>query len=344
MESSEELIEAFLAHKELVQGRTPGTIRAYGLRLRRLAAFLAARGIPFTAATLEDLQAFAGVHLHQLGVTPRSRGVSVAAIREFYRFLHGRRLVGANPATHLEPPRVGTSLPYAMGRAHVEALFQTCDLGTFLGVRDAAIIAMLAGCGFRVSGLVSLNEESLEVEVERDGREIIFARVLEKGKHERIVPVPASAWLLLRAYLGHPELDRIDRTLPSGRRVLFVSTRNRSVPEHDYYGEARRLRTGAVREMLVKRGEEAGIPREYLHPHAMRHLFGVELAEGDVDLDLRAALLGHRRSDTTRLYDRMSRRRLRDAVLKAGPLASIRTPVDGLVEELRRRHTESLAR
>ena len=80
--------------------------------------------------------------------------------------------------------------------------------------------------------------------------------------------------------------------LPNGDKVLFVSTMNRTVTPDQYHGERRRLNRRAVLQMMKKYGKRAGIPEDQVHPHAMRHLFGTELAEDGVDIIARQRLLG----------------------------------------------------
>ena len=167
--------------------------------------------------------------------------------------------------------------------------------------------------------------------------ERLIIRLTEKGKKERLSPVPFEAALLVRAYLGHPELGDIDRVTPAGRRVLFVNIRNRSVPAHERYGENRRLRCNAVRQMILKYGEQVGIQKEHCHPHALRHLYGTELAEGDVDLLQRQALLGHEEPKTTAIYSHLAMRKLAATAEKHNPLARMtNTPARALANRLHR--------
>lgn len=329
------LIEAFITFKRSNQGRAASTERSYSAHLRRLGEFLEARGQSLASATHDDLGEFTGAHLHQLGVTPRGRRPAIAAVREFYRWLQRSRRRRDNPAQYLVYPSIGRKLPNALTRRHLEAIFLEADLKTFRGIRDTAILGVLAGCGLRVSGVVRLTEEDIVLERAENGGEAAFLRVTEKGNRDRLVPMPDDAWLMLRAYLGHPELEAIERTLPDGRHVLFVNLRNRSVPAHEAFGEARRLSANGVRRMVVRYGRAAGVPREYLHPHAFRHSYGTELAEAGVDLLLRQALMGHAKADSTRIYDHMALHRLRKAAFQGNPLRHVNTPFRQLRDTLR---------
>lgn len=330
-------LAAYLAHLEHGKGRAAGTVDIYNAHLDRLVTYLAERELSLLAATHDHLQAFLGVHLHQLGVAPRSRRPAVAAVRGFYRYAFERGWLTENPARAVSYPRLAARIPEALHRRHVEQLLQACDLTTLQGVRDAAMIAVLVGCGIRVAGLVALNRSDVRSELDERRRECGWLRVREKGDNERLVPLPDDALLLILAYLGHEDLSSINRVLPDGEEVLFVNLRNRNVPAHEAYGEHRRLSTNGVRLALTRLGARAGIERRYLHPHAARHLYGTELAEADVGLHERMALMGHRSAQSSMLYDKMALRRLRRAVERGGPLANIKTPVSPMRELLQRR-------
>lgn len=333
--NNDALLIRYLEHLEISKGRSPGTVNSYRLHVQRLAEYLAHVGKTLTMATSEDIEAFAGLHLHQKGVTARSRRPAIAAIRGFYQWLLRGGIVKTNPAADLNYPSMGRKLPEAMPLEAVEAMLLQTDLETFRGVRDAAIISLLAGCGLRVSGLVAINEGHFFTEADKDGRESAFLRVTEKGGHDRILPVPPEAWLMVRAYLGHEDLKGIDRALPNGDRVLFCNTRHPGKKAFDNCGESRRLSAWGIRRLLVKYGRLAGVPAQYCHPHAFRHLYATELVEADTSLATVQQLMGHRSLESSKVYIHLAVRRLRDAVDKGNPLAKIRTPTSDLVPFLR---------
>lgn len=92
----------------------------------------------------------------------------------------------------------------------------------------------------------------------------------------------------------------------------------------------------SVQRMIERYGRQIGIPEEQLHPHALRHLFGAELAEDDVDLLLRQSLMGHADAKTTRIYSHLALRKLVGEMDRAGPMAKMRTPAGDLLARLRR--------
>ncbi|MCP5426756.1 MAG: tyrosine-type recombinase/integrase [Chromatiaceae bacterium] len=333
------LICGFLQYLEF-RGRAQGTIENYHCQLKRLVDFLVKRGKTLATASGDEVQAFAGLHLHELRVQPRSRRPAVAAVRGFYKWARQFNQIEKNPAVHLHYPRTGRKLPASMQLNALESMLMEMPLEEFRGVRDAAIVLLLAGTGIRVSGLVRLNEDDFVLQRDEQDIESAFVRVSEKGANERLVPVPAEALLMVRAYLGHPDIDPdkgiIDRTLASGSRVLFVNTRNPTRKECDNVGESRRLSSSGVRRMLKKYGRLAGIPEKLCHPHALRHLYATELVESDVDLVTVQHLMGHRKAESSRIYIHLAVRRLRAAADKGNPLGKIRTPTSGLVPLLSR--------
>ena len=158
----------------------------------------------------------------------------------------------------------------------------------------------------------------------------MLVKSIEKGNKEHIKPLPNSVVLYLKAYLSHPDMSSIDRVLPNGDRVLFVSTRNMYVSSDDYFGENRRINARTVQKMIEKYGTQAGIPREQCRPHALRHSFATELIESGEDLKTVQTMLGHTRLDTTAIYIHVATRRLFDVVDKSSPMAKINTPVTDL--------------
>lgn len=330
------MIEKFLDWKQYSQGRSVTTIGKYRGYLNRLNTFLLESNQTLLDVTRESLENFCGIYMHKQGLSPRARRPLVASIRGFYAWLQREGLIAENPARALEAPKAGRRLPRGMTLQDAEKLLLQPDLDTFIGLRDTAIIMTLVGCGLRISGLLRLNESDL-LFYDDAGYERLLLRVNEKGGRERLVPAPDEVRIMMRAYLGHEDLTGTDRCLEDGDQVLFISTRNRALPADKYHGEARRLSSRSVNEMIEKYGAEAGIPRDRLFPHAMRHLYGTELAEEGIDVLQIQALLGHQNPTTSEIYVHLATRTLARTVDKANPLNKMRTPVTDISHHLRAR-------
>lgn len=328
-------VATFLEWKRINHGRSARTGEVYALALKRLDQFL--DGADHLGVTEEQLLVFTGKWLFDRGLRdPLSRRTHISAVREFYKWLAQRGLTRGNPAAEVPHARVGRRLPKVMSLGQAEKLMWAPDFSTFEGVRNAAILALLMGCGLRVSGLVGLNESNLVAHTV-DGRSRLLIRTREKGEKERQVPIPQQAELLLRVYLEHPALVAVDRRLPCGDQVLFISTRNRSVQPHEYIGEARRLRRKGVLRMIQGYAVQLGLPAAIAHPHALRHMFGTELAEDDVPTNTASRLMGHDDPKNTKIYEHLAARKLTRVIDQANPLAKMHTPMTDLLTAINKK-------
>lgn len=328
-------VSGFLHFKDVNAGRSPRTLEVYGLALRRFAEYCSEAGIDPLHVSHDELLAFSGAwQFKRLGLRdPRSRMPAISAVREFFKWAEARHLVSVNPAQALPHPKVGKRIPRVVTLENAEKIMWAPDFSTFRGVRDAAMLGLLVGCGLRVSGLLGLNEGDV-LRDSIDGRPRLVIRVMEKGARERLQPVPEQADLLLRMYLEHPDLAAIDRDLQSGDKVLFVALVNRNIAPDEFRGENRRLKRRALHELVQRYGIEAGIPLDQAHPHALRHLFGTELAEDDVPTVTASQLLGHADPKNTAIYQQMAMRKLTRVVDQAGPMSKMRTPVAAVLSKL----------
>lgn len=329
---SQRLIEQFIVYIEVNQGLSGHTSRKYAGFINDLVDYCKQHELKMSELTIEQLQDFTGLHSHALGRTPATRKIVVAAVKKFYAWLYKHGQITDNTAAGLEYPKAGKKVGIKMDLQHAERLLMAPGIKTFKGLRDTAIISLLAGCGLRLSGVATLNESSLMF-VNEDNKEKLYIKAREKGKKERIVPAPDDCWILVRAYLGHQELQAIDRTLPDGDRVLFVSLRNGRISPADYHGENRRITDSGIYDMLVTYGKKVGVPAHQLRPHALRHLYGTEMVESGVDLKVLKELLGHADIKSTEMYVQLAVRRLRRDADKANPLSKIKTPVTSLKKE-----------
>lgn len=337
------LVDAWCAWLEHNRGRRPGTVQKYAGHVLKLGTWCAEppddqKQAPSTRdpmrLTRADLDRFAGLWAHAQGLSPRARRPLVSAVRGFYAWCESNGHLAKSPAADLAQPKAGLRLPRAIDLRHAERLLMAPGIDSLTGYRDTAILAMFAGVGCRLSGLVGMNESALLWTSDDNGPHLTV-RLCEKGKKERLVPAPLELAMLLRAYIDHPDLQGIDRTLPDGDRVLFPSLKAPAIPAHEYHGERRRLSCRGVARRIELYAKRVDVPKEMAHPHALRHLYGTELAEDDVDLLQRQALLGHVDPATTGIYTALAQRKLRETVSKANPVAKMRGP---LLDTLRSLH------
>jgi integrase/recombinase XerD len=322
------------------RGRSERTLEAYGMALRRLHKFLQEDSQALLDADVHQLELFTGIHLHRLGVVARSRVPYISAVKGFFAWAAARKIIRRSPANEITHPVTAKPLPNTISLENAERLMWAPDMGALIGIRDAAMLAMMIGCGLRVSGLVGLNEGDLEpVQINKAAR--LTVRVTEKGKKTRILPVPKEAEMLLRVYLAHEELADVDRNIEVKRgnstvadRVLFVSVRSTRLTADQHRGEDRRLTRKAVHDMIQRYGRKLDIPAQQLHPHALRHLFGTELTESDVSLASTQDLMGHADPKSTAVYIQLAQRRRAAIIDQHAPLSKMKTPVSELLKRL----------
>jgi integrase/recombinase XerD len=328
-----EIIQNFINYIETNEGLSTSTGDKYMGYLVRLNQYCIDNDLQLLRLDTERAEHFTGLHLHELGLAPRSRKAVVSCVRKFYAWCFKKGLIDEDPARELTQPKAGRRIGNKIELDNMEKLIMAPGLDTFLGLRDTAIISVLSGCGLRASGLVSLNESSL-IFVKEKEREKLYLKLIEKEDKQRIVPAPNEVWALIRAYLGHPELNEFDRSLEDGDKVLFVKTRDRTIPLNEFHGDNTRLKRKAINNLINKYGALTGIPSDQLGPHAMRHLYGTELTEDNVDVAVRQELMGHEDIKSQAIYNHMAMRKLRKEVDRANPLSKINTPVTDLIKEL----------
>lgn len=281
------LVERFTTALWLERGLSENTRKAYRTDLLLLSEHLCKRGRNLRTARNQDLWGFLSAETAN-GVTARTTARRLASIRAFFRFLCVRGDVALNPATELEAPRLPRSLPQGLSEREVEALLEAPDTTCARGLRDRAMLELLYATGLRVSELVSLRLDELNL---RQGA----VRVVGKGGRERIVPLGEEALDWLERYLSQARVH-----LLRGRRLdsLFPGTRGDHLTRQAFWSAIRRY------------AWQAGIPGN-ISPHRLRHAFATHLLEHGADLRAVQMLLGHSDVTTTQIYTHVARERLR---------------------------------
>lgn len=268
------------------RGLSAASVAAYGSDLAAFGRFLAQSAIPAEAASRRDLGRYLAA-VRGRGLSARSASRALSAIRAFYAYAALHLDFGDDPTADLANPKLGLSLPHAIAEEEVEALLAAPDDGTPLGLRDRAMLELLYASGLRVSELVGLPRDGLDLQAG-------ILRVTGKGGKERLVPFGASASEWLRRYLSHarPALDT------QRSASLFLSSRGKAMTRQRFW------------QILEGYGRKAKI-RSPLTPHAVRHSFATHLLDHGADLRALQMMLGHADISTTQVYTQVSRSRLR---------------------------------
>jgi integrase/recombinase XerD len=298
-------VERFLDHLTVERGLARNTVDAYRRDLTRYVAFLGRSGVEGPAAAGErEISAFVrelSSSEYRPGKPYRASSVAraLAAVRSFHKFLVREGDSEADAAEGVARPKVPRTLPRPLTVDEVAALIAApADDGTPVALRDRTILETLYGAGLRISELVGLDVDDVDVE---EGS----VRVLGKGSRERIVPVGRYAVAALEAYVvrGRPALAR-----PRTRGALFLNQRG-----------GRLTRQGCT-NIVKAMARRAGI-RKRVTPHMLRHSFATHLLEGGADVRVVQELLGHASVATTQIYTLVTKDRLREVYFDAHPRA-----------------------
>jgi integrase/recombinase XerC len=309
-------LDAFLEHLRLNENASANTVRAYESDLGQFIAFLAAhlarRRSDLSAADFDHLHIRAFLSdLHKRGNSRASAARKLAAIRTFGRYLRREGEIDADPAALVGTPKREQRLPAHLGEAEMSKLLEMPDTSAPLGRRDKAILELFYASGLRLSELVGLGLEDVNL----SGRVV---RVMGKGRKERIVPFNRSTEAAIRAWLG--DRETIAAAI-RGSRFAVRTTRSRRSSEPLFLNyQGGRLSTRSV-DRLVRRYVASCSTRFGISPHALRHTFATHLLDHGADLRSIQELLGHARLSTTQRYTHVNSAQLIEAYRKAHPKA-----------------------
>jgi integrase/recombinase XerC len=245
-------------------------------------------------------------HLDGYGYSPATTARKIATLRSFYKWLLRRSAVATNPMLLIRTPKQAKRLPKAITVEQIDRLLSMPDNRETLGARDRAILETLYSTGVRVSELVDLNRNDLNM-----AEQTIHVR--GKGKKERVVPLGSHALAAVRHYTTLLEPD-----------PRFAAVRERSMldPAVPLFVNKNggRLSSRSVRRKLDKYLLSAGLDPS-ISPHTLRHSFATHLLDNGADLRSVQELLGHQSLSTTQIYTHLTSMRLRTAYDQAHPRA-----------------------
>lgn len=238
--------------------------------------------------------------LKQAGRSPTTIARKLASIKAFYRFLTAERYIRRDPAEVLEAAQKGIHLPKFLSVQEVDELLEQPNLGTLEGYRDKTMLETLYATGMRVSELVSVPVENVDLKMQ-------YLIVMGKGSKERMLPLGRTALKYLERYLNvvRPQLLHYK---PDSCKELFVTS---------WGGPLTRQR---VNELLEGYAQSAGITKR-VTPHMLRHSFATHLLNNGTDLRVVQELLGHADISTTQIYTHLDMARLREVYDKTHPRA-----------------------
>jgi len=288
---SREILGRFLAS---LAANSPHTVAAYTRDLRKFTEFCAVEGDAVREVDSTLIRSWLA-HLHRAGAAPRSIARALSTLRGFCEYQCRYGMASINPTEGLHAPKAGRRLPSLLEVDQAARLMQH-EPANPLEIRDLAMWELTYSCGLRVSELVGLNPEALDL---RAGE----VRVLGKGRKERVLPVGAPAIAAVRRWLA----ERVRFAKPESV-ALFLNQRGG------------RLTTRQVQLRLKVWAQRLGMDSS-LHPHMLRHSFASHMLESSGDLRAVQELLGHSNIRTTQIYTHLDFQHLAKVYDQAHPRA-----------------------
>lgn len=292
------LIEEFIYYLTVERGLAENTLESYARDLERYRAFLSKHGITkFAATNKTNVMAYL-LHLQKQGKATSTISRHLASLKSFYQYLLREKHIEQDPTVNLESPKLQKKLPRVLSVEEVEILLNQPRLNEPAGSRDKAMLELLYATGIRVSELISLDLDHVNLEMG-------YVRCFGKGSKERIIPIGSLAKKYVEEYLHR---GRVRLIKSKGETALFVNHHGRRMTRQGFW------------KIIKKYAREAGIKKD-ITPHTLRHSFATHLLENGADLRSVQEMLGHADITTTQIYTHLTRGRLREVYSKTHPRA-----------------------
>ena len=291
-------IAAFLDAFWAERGASAATLESYRRDLAGLSRWARSRGMSGELVHADRAQLFDYLaHRANADYSARSNARLLAALRAFYAFQAQRGARDDDPTALLQPPRLPRPLPKALSESEIEALLAAPAIDTPTGLRDRAMLELMYAAGLRVSELVGLPANAVNL---RQG----VVRVTGKGGKDRLVPLGEEAMHWLRRYLDEAR-PRLDKGASSPGRAaldppLFLGPKRAALTRQQFW---RLVKQSAI---------AAGIAPRRISPHGLRHSFATHLLNHGADLRALQMLLGHGSLSTTQIYTHVAKQRLKN--------------------------------
>lgn len=290
----EQEIREFIDYLHNTKKTSLNTEVSYQRDLTKMASYLEEQGITTVEAVREfDLTGYID-HMERENFASSTVSRSVASMRAFFQHVFAEHKIQENPADNLKSPKVEKKLPEILSISEVDDLLSQPDLNTPKGIRDKAMLELLYATGMRVSELIHLQTDDVNLQ---------FGYVVCQENKERIIPIGNVSKEALTVYL---EKGRDVFVKDTAEKSLFTNCSGKAMSRQGFW------------KMLKGYADEAGIMRD-ITPHTLRHSFAVHMLQNGADIRSVQEMLGHSDISTTQVYLSMNINKMRDVYMKAHP-------------------------
>jgi integrase/recombinase XerD len=294
----DELLNHYLEFLTVERGLSKNTINSYKRDLKSYIGFLKIQKINDINYTTRTVIVSYLLLMQKKGKASSSISRACAAIKSFYHFLVMERLIKKDPTLNLDTPKLEHRLPRVLTLNEVEQLLNQPDTSVIWGFRDKTMLELLYATGIRVSELILIKVEDLNVEMG-------FLRCFGKGSKERIVPVGSVALKYLDKYINEVR-PKFLKEQDNG--ILFLNHLGKGLTRQGFW------------KIIRKYAQKAGIEK-HITPHTLRHSFATHLLENGADLRSVQEMLGHADISTTQIYTHITRSKIKEVYDRTHPRA-----------------------
>ena len=272
------------------------TLSSYLRDVRQFAHWAEGDDLPLTQVEQEDVKRYAH-HLEKKGKSNATVVRSVASLKSFYTYMTAAHCIRVNPVKGFTPSREERKLPAILTNHEVDLFLEQPDISDAKGCRDKAMLELLYATGIRVSELIALDVQDVNLSA-------CFLRCRGKDK-ERVVPLYKAAVRALSAYINEVRPQLLEAP---NENALFVNMNGERMSRQGFW------------KIVKCYQEKAGIRKE-ITPHTLRHSFAAHLLENGADLKSIQEMLGHADISATQIYIQVVNQKIRDVYAKAHPRA-----------------------
>lgn len=273
------------------------TISSYLRDIRQFTEFLTVSGIKAVERVkAQDISNFLK-ELQEMGKSQATVTRNIASVRSFYQFLALKGVVRTNPTANIKYTKAAKKLPQILTGSEVELLLSQPDCSTLKGYRDKAMLELLYATGIRVSELIQLNMNHINLDLG-------FIRCTS-GTKERMIPLYPAA---IKAVYDYCRLARKMLVTSKSEKALFVNLNGERMTRQGFW-------------KLIKNYQESANIRKEITPHTLRHSFAAHLLENGADLRSIQEMLGHADISSTQIYSQMIQENMKKTYQKFHPRA-----------------------
>lgn len=294
-------LHAFIQYLNVERGLSRNTLESYKRDLEQYMNFIQLQGI---TAWEESGKVQLAVYLNELKRKERAPATisrTVVSLRAFFQFLFKERIINIDPSQSMESPKLEKKRPNVLTIEEIETLLEAPQKNNINGLRDKAMLELLYATGIRVSELISLNLEDVNLQMG-------YIRCIGKAGKERMIPIGSMSARCLEAYITAMRPKLLKQLEP--HEALFIGHLGSRMTRQGFW-------------KIMKRYAQESLILKPITPHTFRHSFAAHLLENGADLKSVQEMLGHADISSTQIYTQVTKSKMKEVYNRAHPRAHL---------------------